>query len=67
MWNILAGDWDINLDSSICFERVKKKTSEGDIIVFHDSEKAWERMSFSLPKLLEYFSTKGYVFAKIDL
>lgn len=67
MWNILAGDWDINLDPSVCFERVKKKTSEGDIIVFHDSEKAWERMSFSLPKLLEYFSAKGYVFAKIEL
>lgn len=67
MWNILAGDWDIHLDPSICFERVKKKTSEGDIIVFHDSEKAWERMSYSLPKLLEYFSSKGYVFDKIDL
>lgn len=67
MWNILAGDWDINLDPTICFERVKKKTSEGDIIVFHDSEKAWERMSYSLPKLLEHFSSKGYVFAKIDL
>ena len=66
MWNILAGDWDPALDPVICFERVKRKISEGDIIVFHESEKAWDRMSYSLPRLLEYYTSKGYCFAKID-
>jgi peptidoglycan/xylan/chitin deacetylase (PgdA/CDA1 family) len=66
MWNILAGDWDPFLDPATCFERVIKKTSEGDIIVFHESEKSWERMSYSLPKLLEYYTAKGYCFSKID-
>jgi peptidoglycan/xylan/chitin deacetylase (PgdA/CDA1 family) len=66
MWNILAGDWDQSLDPALCFERVKRKVSDGDIIVFHDSEKAWVRMSYSLPKLLEYYTSKGYCFSKID-
>jgi peptidoglycan/xylan/chitin deacetylase (PgdA/CDA1 family) len=66
MWNILAGDWDQDLDPSRCFERVKSKVSDGDIIVFHDSEKAWDRMSYSLPKLLEYYSSKGFCFSKIN-
>ncbi len=66
MWNILAGDWDISLDPAICFERVKRKVSEGDIIVLHESEKAWDRMSYSLPQLLEYFTGMGFCFSKID-
>jgi len=66
MWNILAGDWDPSLDPAVCFERVKRKISEGDIIVFHESDKAWDRMSYSLPKLLEYYSLKGFCFARID-
>jgi peptidoglycan-N-acetylglucosamine deacetylase len=65
MWNILAGDWDPSLDPVTCFERIKKKISEGDIIVFHESEKAWDKMSYSLPRLLECYSSKGFVFAKI--
>jgi peptidoglycan-N-acetylglucosamine deacetylase len=66
MWNILAGDWDQSLDPVLCFERVKKKILAGDIIVFHDSEKAWDGMSYSLPKLLEFYTSKGYSFSKID-
>lgn len=66
MWNILAGDWDILLEPAVCFDRVKRKVSEGDIIVFHESEKAWDRMSYSLPKLLEYYTLNGFCFSKID-
>jgi len=66
MWNILAGDWDPTVDPSLCFERIKKKISDGDIIVLHESEKAWDRMSYCLPKLLEYYALNGICFAKID-
>jgi hypothetical protein len=66
MWNILAGDWDISLDPVICCERVKRKVSDGDIIVLHESEKAWDRMSYCLPKILEYFTRSGFCFSKID-
>ena len=66
MWNILAGDWVLSLDPAICFERIKRKISEGDIIVLHESDKSWDRMSYSLPKLLEYFTERDICFSKID-
>ncbi|MEI7471354.1 MAG: polysaccharide deacetylase family protein, partial [Chitinophagaceae bacterium] len=59
MWNILAGDWDAEIAPEICFERMKNKIKSGDIIVFHDSEKAAPRMQVALPQLLAHFSTMG--------
>ena len=66
MWNILAGDWDIDLIPEKCYQRVKRKILPGDIIVFHDSDKAWDRMSYSLPLLLEDFTRLGYQFKAIN-
>ena len=65
MWNILAGDWDASVSPEKCFERIKNKISEGDIIVLHDSEKAWDRMSYTLPRILQHFSEAGCRFDKI--
>lgn len=65
MWNILAGDWDANLSPEKCFRRMQSKIKNGDIIVFHDSEKAFDRMRIALPQLLHYFSEKGYSFEAI--
>jgi peptidoglycan-N-acetylglucosamine deacetylase len=65
MWNILAGDWDADLKPERCYERIKNKITEGDIIVFHDSEKAWDRMSYAVPRLLKYFTKQGYSFEKL--
>lgn len=66
MWNILAGDWVTTLTPDKCYDRVKEKISEGDIIVLHESNKSWERMSYCLPQLLKEFSSKGFVFAPIQ-
>lgn len=65
MWNILAGDWVQELSPEKCFKNISAKIKEGDIIVFHDSEKAWERMSYAVPLLLDFYSKKGYEFKKI--
>ncbi len=65
MWNILAGDWVTDLSPERCYRRIRNRISDGDIIVFHDSEKAWDRMSHALPLLLEEFSRKGYRFEGI--
>jgi len=67
MWSVLSGDFDKNISPQKCFDNVKKHTNDGSIIVFHDSEKAKERMLYSLPKTLETFSSKGYIFDKINL
>ena len=67
MWSVLAGDWIATLTPQKCFEQIKNKIYPGCIIVFHDSEKANERMRYALQKVLEYFSTEGYKFEKIEI
>ncbi len=65
MWTVLSGDFDVKLDKKKCLQNVIKNTGEGSIVVFHDSEKAFTSMEFALPKVLEYFTKKGYRFEKI--
>ena len=60
MWDVLSGDFDIQIDGEICARNVINNTVPGSIIVFHDSQKAWDRMSIALPKVLEHFSNLGY-------
>ena len=62
MWTILSGDFDIKLSPQRCLQNVVLSSKPGDIIVFHDSTKAWDRMSFALPKVLEHFIKQGYKF-----
>lgn len=65
MWNILAGDWIQDLRPEVCYKKISRRIKQGDIIVFHDSEKAWDRMSYALPLLLKEFSEKGFRFESI--
>jgi len=62
MWDVLSYDFDINILKENCLENVIEHVQNGSIIVFHDSEKAFKNLEFVLPKTLEYFSKKGYVF-----
>ena len=65
MWSVLSGDFDRQLDPLKCYSNVQKNAADGSIIVFHDSEKAFERMTYALPGVLEYFSARGFGFDKI--
>lgn len=66
MWDVLSFDWDKNISEKKCLTNVITKANKGSIIVFHDSLKASKNMMYALPKVLEYFSKKGYAFKKID-
>jgi peptidoglycan-N-acetylglucosamine deacetylase len=66
MWDVLSGDFDEAVEKEKCLSNVKSKTTAGSIVVFHDSEKAWEKMSYTLPRILEHFSHSGYVFRAIS-
>jgi len=66
MWSVLSGDFDPQLSPRKCLEHVLLHSKPGSIIVFHDSTKAWEKMSFALPKVLEHFSKEGFSFAALD-
>ena len=65
MWSILSGDFDATITPERCCENVLKNADSGSVIVFHDSEKAFERLKYTLPLVLKYFSEKGYRFEKI--
>jgi peptidoglycan/xylan/chitin deacetylase (PgdA/CDA1 family) len=65
MWDVLSKDYDVLLSGEECFQMVKRKTTNGSIIVFHDSLKAEKRLKYALPKVLEYFSKEGYKFLAI--
>jgi len=66
MWSVLSGDFDINLKPEKCLENVIKNTSPGDIVLFHDSLKAKERMEYALPRAMEYWSREGFEFRPLD-
>ena len=65
MWTVLSGDFDPAITPERCLENVLFHSGEGSIIVFHDSEKAWKKLEYSLPKVLHYFTEKGFSFASI--
>jgi peptidoglycan/xylan/chitin deacetylase (PgdA/CDA1 family) len=66
MWHILSGDFDEKLSIQKCVENVLLYAKPGSIIVFHDSSKAWKRMSFTLPKILQHYINEGYSFKPIE-
>lgn len=63
MWDVLSGDFDINLDPEKCLQNVLKHTRPGSIVVFHDSLKAFPRLEYVLPRAMEVWAEKGYAFA----
>lgn len=65
MWDVLSFDWERDLSEEKCLENVISKSKAGSIIVFHDSVKASKNMMYALPKVLEYFSKKGYAFKSL--
>ena len=67
MWSVLSGDFDQQILPEKCLQNVLLNTRSGSIVVFHDSEKAWKRLAYALPKVLEHFTEKGYSFKKIIL
>lgn len=62
MWDVLSGDFDESITKEQCVENVLKHCKNGSIIVFHDSLKAFERLEYALPIVLENLSEKGFQF-----
>lgn len=60
MWTIIPGDWNKGISPKDCLENVVFNIEPGNIVVLHDSDKAWDRMSYVLPKLLEHCRQKGW-------
>jgi len=65
MWDVLSADFDKSLSGEKCALNVIANARAGSIAIFHDSEKAFERMSIALPKVLLHFHEQGYAFHAI--
>ena len=62
MWDVLSGDFDLELSPEGCYHNVEKHVENGSIIVFHDSLKAFERLQYALPRCIAELKSKGYQF-----
>lgn len=67
MWTVLSADFNPQLSQEKCLQNVIASSKSGNIIVFHDSEKAMQKLTYALPRVLDHFSAKGYRFDKINL
>ena len=66
MWDVLSADFDTTISKKKCLKNIIENLKNGSIVVFHDSEKASEKLRYVLPKILEFYSSKGYSFKRID-
>ncbi len=66
MWSLLVGDWDKTLTKEQCFFILKKRLKGGDIIVLHDSEKAFDRMMFTVERGVEWARAKGFEIGLVE-
>ncbi len=61
-WDVLSGDFDMNITPEKCYQNVINYVKNGSIVVFHDNIKAIPRLTYALPKSIAYFLNKGYTF-----
>lgn len=60
MWDVLSADWRSDVSPKQCFKNVTENTSEGSIVVFHDSEKARANVLATLPAALKFWQERNF-------
>jgi hypothetical protein len=66
MWDVLSRDFDTTYSPEKCLENVLKNVTSGCIIVFHDSQKAFKNLEYTLPRTLKFLKEKGFTCDRID-
>jgi peptidoglycan/xylan/chitin deacetylase (PgdA/CDA1 family) len=67
LWDVMSYDFDVQKSGIDCGNKVISEAKSGDVIVFHDSIKAFPRLQVALPMILKHFSSLGYQFAVLPL
>ena len=65
MWDVLSGDYESSISPELCLKRSLKGTSNGSIVVFHDSYKSENKLKAVLPAYLEELTNQGHSFASL--
>jgi peptidoglycan/xylan/chitin deacetylase (PgdA/CDA1 family) len=66
MWDVLSADFDENISKEQSLQFVVLRSLPGSIIVFHDSEKAFAKLTYILPKILHHFAEQGFKFLSLQ-
>src|SRR5215212_1281149 len=67
MWDVLSADFDKRFSPQQCLSNVTENADPGSIIVFHDSEKAFENLKYALPASMEYLKAREFDLKKIEV
>ena len=65
LWDVLSMDYDQNIEPRQVVRNVIGNASPGSIIVFHDNLKAETNLHYALPRLLDYYSKRGFEFVPL--
>lgn len=66
MWDVLSYDFSDSIDSAECLKQSLNHTENGSIIIFHDSEKTYEKIKNVISQYVSSLLDEGYEFQKIS-
>jgi peptidoglycan-N-acetylglucosamine deacetylase len=61
MWSVLSGDFDPGISNEKCADNVLRYIKPGSVVVFHDSQKAHDKVKYVLPLVLDAIRERGWV------
>ena len=67
MWDVLSGDFSKDITKDVCLGKSIRYARPGSIVLFHDSIKAAPNMQYALPRFLEHFINKGFLFEAMPM
>lgn len=59
-WHLLAADYMQQIDIDVCVARATNGAKSGDIVVLHDSQKAFGVLEKALPIILNHYHERGF-------
>lgn len=62
MWDVLSGDYRVDITPEECLKRVVDYARPGSIIVFHNHVKSESNMRWVLPRAIDILRDRGYDF-----
>ncbi|AZQ42922.1 polysaccharide deacetylase family protein [Nonlabens ponticola] len=65
LWDVLSGDFDVSRTAESCLKNLMNATRNGSIIVFHDSDKSYEKLQKILPNYFRWLRNRGYKSARL--
>jgi len=67
MWDVLSRDYSRYISPQACLLNVTKHVRGGSIVVFHDSQKAFRNLYYTLPRTLKHIEKLGLKCSSIDI